>query len=113
MSHEEMQSRIIQMEVDMGITKTELIDVLREIEITKREMGDAVEREFANVKTRLDNLLNDTSRDMHNLSEANKELLNRTARAVDTGVGKQSGYGWWRRKREGRKREQTKRISSI
>ena len=76
MSHEEMQSRIIQMEVDMGITKTELIDVLREIEITKRQMGDAVESEFANVKTRLDNLLNDTIRELHNLSEANKELLN-------------------------------------
>ena len=47
-------------------------------------MADAVEREFASVKIKLDNLINDTSRELGNLDKANRELLERTARAVDT-----------------------------
>ena len=83
MSIEEMQSRILQLEVDQSITKTELIDVLREMESQKRGITDIVEREFAIVKTRIDRLLNDTQREINNLSAANKDLLDKTARAVD------------------------------
>ena len=62
MSIEEMQSRIVQLEVDQSITKTELIDVLTEMESQKRGITDIVEREFAMVKTRIDMLLNVTQR---------------------------------------------------
>ena len=83
MSVEEMQSRIVQLEVDQSITKTELMDVLREMESQKRWITNIVEREFAMVKARIDMLLNDTQREINNLSAANKDLLDKTARAVD------------------------------
>ena len=83
MSVEEMQNRIVQLEVDQSIPKTELIDVLREMESQKRGITDIVEREFAMVKTRIDSLLKDTQREINNLSAANKDLLDKTARAVD------------------------------
>ena len=81
---EQMAARIVQLEVDNGITKTELIDVLFQIEAQKVAMADAVEREFASVKIKLDNLINDTSRELGNLDKANRELLERTVTAVDT-----------------------------
>ena len=44
---------------------------------------DIVEREFAMGEARVGMLLNDTQREINNLSAANKDLLGKTARAVD------------------------------
>ena len=62
MSAEEMMSRIVQLEVDSSITKTELIDALRQIEAQKVLLTDVVQAEFANVRVRIYNLVNDTKR---------------------------------------------------
>ena len=84
MTAEEATARIVQLEVDQSITKTELLDALRELEQQKRTIGDNIDMAFASVKNRLDALINDTSRELSNLNNANKELLNRTSNAVDT-----------------------------
>ena len=56
MTLKEMTARIVKLEVDNGITKTELIDALYQIEAQIVAMGDAVEREFVSVKFRLGNI---------------------------------------------------------
>ena len=84
MTAEEATARIVQPEVDQSITKTELLDALRELEQQKRNIGDNIDMAFASVNNRLDALINDTSRELSNLNNANKELLNRTSNAVDT-----------------------------
>ena len=63
---EEATSRIIQLEVDQSITKTELLDALRELEQQKRNIGDNIEMAFASVQNRLDAFINDTSRELNN-----------------------------------------------
>ena len=95
MTAEEATSRIIQLEVDQSITKTELLDALRELEQQKRNIGDNIQMAFASVKNRLDALINDTSRELSNLNDANKELLNRTANAVDTLDGRLRAVENW------------------
>ena len=54
MSAEEMMSRIVQLEVDSSITKTELIDALRQIGTQKVLLTDAVQTEFASIRIRID-----------------------------------------------------------
>ena len=83
MSAAEMSQRIVQMEVDQSITKTELIDILRQVELQKEMMTDSIEREFASVRVRIDTLINDTGRELSNLATANRDLMGRTGQAVD------------------------------
>ena len=82
MSAEEMMSRIVQLEVDSSITKTELIDALRQIEAQKVLLTDAVQTEFASVRVRIDNLVNDTKRELQSIGEHHQNLLNQTTTAV-------------------------------
>ena len=84
MSAEEMMSRIVQLEVDSSITKTELIDALRQIEAQKVLLTDAVQTEFASVRVRIDNLVNDTKRELQSIGEHHQNLLNQTSTAVST-----------------------------
>ena len=51
MTAEEATARIVQLEVDQSITKTELLDALRELELQKRNIGDNIEMAFATSKT--------------------------------------------------------------
>ena len=83
MSAAEMSQRIMQIEVDQSITKTELIDILRQVELQKEMMTDCIEREFASVRVRIDTLINDTGRELNNLATANRDLMGRTGQAVD------------------------------
>ena len=83
MSAAKMSQRIMQMEVDQSITKTELIDILRQVELQKEMMTDSIEREFASVRVRIDTLINDTGRELSNLATANRDLMGRTGQAVD------------------------------
>ena len=92
---EEATSRIIQLEVDQSITKTELIDALRELEQQRQTIGDNIEMAAATVKSQLDALINDTARELNNLNDANKELLDRTANAVDTLDGRLRAMENW------------------
>ena len=84
MSAEEMMSRIVQLEVDSSITKTELIDALRQIEAQKVLLTDVVQTEFASVRVRIDNLVNDTKRELQSIGEHHQNLLNQTSTAVST-----------------------------
>ena len=47
MNVEEMSSRIVQLEVDCGVTKAELLDVLRQMNTQKLEVIDAINVEFS------------------------------------------------------------------
>ena len=83
MSSEEMMSRIVQLEVDSSITKAELIDILKQFEVQKEAMQDAIQREFAQTRNRIDILVNDVRAEVKILNEKREDLLNQTARAVD------------------------------
>ena len=82
MSAAEMSQRIVQMEVDQSITNTELIDILRQVELQTEMMTDCVEREFASVKVRIDKLITDTGRELHKLAAATRDLMGRNGQAV-------------------------------
>ena len=83
MSSEEMMSRIGQLEVDSLITKAEVIDILKQFEVQKEAMQDAIQREFAQTRNRIDILVNDVRAEVKILNEKRDDLLNQTARAVD------------------------------
>ena len=84
MSAEEITARIVQLEVDSSVTKTEIIDLLRQVGEQKQAMVDEVALNFADVRNRIDSLINDTRRELEGLSNQTRDLNQRTKTAVDT-----------------------------
>ena len=116
MSAEEMMSRIVQLEVDSSITKAELIDILKQFEVQKEAMQNAIQREFAQTRNRIDILVNDVRAEVKILNEKREDLLNQTARAVDQLDSRLIFFGGsWRlrgRRRQRRPGRSPKRIST-
>ena len=61
-SMESFNERIMQLEMDSAFTKAELLDILRQMIEQKQSVVDDVQVAFANVRTRLELIINDTTR---------------------------------------------------
>ena len=87
MNVEEMSSRIIQLEVDSGVTKAELLDLLRQMHTQKLEVIDAINVEFAQIRNSIDIIIHDTARELNELkagqTSSYSDLFSRTKAAVD------------------------------
>ena len=91
-----MSSRIIQLEVDSGVTKAELLDLLRQMHTQKLEVIDAINVEFAKIRNRIDIIIHDTARELNELKASQtssyNDLFSRTKAAVDNLEDRMSGF---------------------
>ena len=74
MSADEMTGRIVQLEVDSGVTKTEILDILRQVGEQKQLMIDEIQLNFADVRNKIDALINDTRREVEGLKAQNMDI---------------------------------------
>ena len=84
---ESLNERIMQLEIDSAVTKAELLDVLRQMTEQKQSVVDYVQVAFANVRTRIELIINDTTRGFNDLKQMQStnynDLFYRTKAAVD------------------------------
>ena len=66
---ESLNERIMQLEIDSAVTKAELLDVLRQMTEQKQSVMDDVQVAFANVRTRIELIINDTTRESNGLKQ--------------------------------------------
>ena len=95
MNVDEMSSRIIQLAVDSGVTKAELLDFLRQMHMQKLEVIDAINVKFAQIRNRIDIIIHDTARELNELkagqTSSYNDLFSRTKAAVDNFEDRMSG----------------------
>ena len=78
-----MVSRILQLEVDTSIAKTEIIDMRRILNEQREKLTDDIQVEFAKVQNDHKMLINDTERHMTALRDTNAQLTNATKEELE------------------------------
>ena len=78
-----MVSRILQLEVDTSIAKTEIIDMRRILNEQREKLTDDIQVEFSKVQNDHKLLINDTERRMTALRTTNTQLTNATKEELE------------------------------